>query len=626
MLTRKRCCQLLAAAPLLLVSFARSASCQEVEAPSAQREQIEYSKSHSFPNIFSPYTFPSVAEPGLADSQRLQDLTVGGKLVLSLDDAIALALENNGGIAVARFDLPIAQTDLLRAKGGGATRGVAGAYQSTTLFSGSLGGGVGSGAATGGSGAGGILGGGIDSVGSTSCCDPRVSVSYGWSNAITPLNYKVVSGVSINTTHQASVAAAYSQGFLTGTSLFVSEDNSRLSSNSTTAIYDPEQVSSLSTGLSQHLLRGFGTRANTRFIRIGRNDLKYSMSIFRQRTIVAVAEVMTAYYDLLSDRENILVAQEGLDEAQKLTNHKQAEVGSTAEYDELRSEEEVAGREQDLQKAQDNFAQDAKALKVTLCRDFNEDLATVEVVPSDHLSDPQAGDVPVLAEALREAAIHRPEIEQAEMDASNQKVVIEAIHNSLLPSLDVYASYSLSGLSGALGLTFTNIFGGDYPNFSYGLTLNLPIRNRTAQADAGRALLEQRQLQMKLQDAKNQAVWNVSETLSAVEQARGQLASAQKLVKLARQVLEMRRQRSAVPLADVEDSITSQRNLTAAEARVVEARATYAKSLIRYEVATGTLLDRNNIALSDAIEGRVHDGPSASGTADHQIGRGSAQP
>jgi len=237
------------------------------------------------------------------------------------------------------------------------------------------------------------------------------------------------------------------------------------------------------------------------------------------------------------------------------------------------------------------------------------------------LLDPQPADVPLLAEALRQAASHRPEIEQAEMDLSNQAVVIEAIHNSLLPSLDVYASYSLSGLSGALGHTFTNIFEGDYPNFSYGLTLNLPIRNRTAQADAARALLEQRQLQMKLQDAKNQTIWNVSKALSAVEQARGQLASAQKLVKLARQVLEMRHQKLALPSADVEDAITAQHNLTAAQARVVEARATYAKALIQYEVATGTLLDRNNIALSDAVDGsapQVLDIPRASGPATGQ--------
>ena len=140
----------LAAVPLLFLFFARSAGCQQVDAPSVQRDttHIDYSKSHSFPHIFAPYAFPSVPEPRLADSPRLQDLIVDGKLTLSLEDAIALALENNGEIAVARFELPIAQTDLLRAKGGGATRGVGSTYQSTTLFSGSLGGGVGSGAAS----------------------------------------------------------------------------------------------------------------------------------------------------------------------------------------------------------------------------------------------------------------------------------------------------------------------------------------------------------------------------------------------------------------------------------------------------------------------------------------------
>ena len=209
---------------------------------------------------------------------------------------------------------------------------------------------------------------------------------------------------------------------------------------------------------------------------------------------------------------------------------------------------------------------------------------------------------------------------------ANQQAVIEAIHNSLLPALDVYASYSLSGINGALGPTFTNILEGDYPNISYGLTLNLPIRNRTAQADAERALLEQRQLQAKLQDAKNQAVWNVSKTLSAVEQARDQLASAQKLVKLARQVLDMRHQKAALPSSDVEDAITAQHNLTLAQARVVDARATYAKALIQYEVATGTLLDRNNIALTEAVEGEVHSGTGASGTPEQQIRKGTSQP
>ena len=578
--------------------------------------QFDYSKNHSFPNILYPYTTPFVPEPSLDNSQRLKRLIVDGKLALALDDAIALALENNLDIAVARYNLPIAQTDLLRAKGGGATRGVAGAYQSTTLFSGSLGGGVGSGGGSGGGGAGGTLGGGINGVGSAGCCDPSVYAFYGWSNAITPLNYTVVSGVPVETTHQALFQAGYSQGFLSGTSLGVSEYSYRLSDNTTTSLFNPEFVSGLSVGFSQNLLNGFGSRANGRFIRIGRNNLKYSLSVFRQSVIAQVAAVMTTYYDLLADQENIRVAQEGLGYAQKLLEGNEAElkIGAVAQYDVLRSQEEVADQQQVLLAAGNTFSQDAQSMKAKISKSFNEELATVDLAPSDRLPDPHPDDVPPLAEALREAASHRPEIEQADLNLRNQEYTIQGTRNALLPSVQVFASYSLSGLGGALRPTFANVFENDYPNLSYGVQVGVPFRNRTAQADAARAVLEQRQLQMKLQDAKNQAVWDVSKAVSAVEQARTTLDATLKLAAVSRQVLVMQQQKFKLAAATVEDVITAQRNLATAEGNVVKDRATYAKALIQYEQATGTLLDRNNISLSEAVEGEVRRVPNIPGT------------
>ena len=593
----------------LVLFFPGFATCQEAQRTPADSAatRFDYSKSHAFPKVISPYRVPFVPEPRLNNGRRLQDLIVGGKLMLTLSDAIALALENNLEIAVARYDLPIAQTDLLRAKGGGATRGVAGAYQSNALFSGSLGGGVGSAGGVGAGGAGGVLGGGIDRVGSAPCCDPSLHASYGWSNAITPLNYTVVSGVPIDITHQASVSAGYSQGFLTGTSLFVSESSSRLNSNTTKSIYNPDLVSDISVGVCQHLLRGFGTAAYSRFIRIARNDVKFSASVFRQNVMTAVAAVKTAYYELLADQDSIRVAQGGLEYAQKLLKDNQAEAktGPSARYDVLRSQEEVALQQQDLLAAQNLFFQDAQSLKAKISRSFNEELAAVDVVPTDRLPDPRAGDVPSLAEALREAATRRPEIQQVDANLRNQQIVIESIHNSLLPSLDVYASYYVAGLDGALQPTFTNIFRDDFPNFSYGVTLNMPVRNRTAQGDAARAQLEQRRLQLKLLDAKNQAVWDVNKAVSAVQQARDQFDAATKLVALTREVLEMQQQKFTLTSATVEDVITAQRNLAIAEGHIVKARAAYARTLIQYEQATGTLLERNNIEMSDAVDGDV---------------------
>ena len=618
MVTRMAFWRMLATIPFLVLVLTQPVAGQDARRTSGPEEatHFDYSNSHAFPQLFSPYVTPFVPSPRLDNSRRLPNLIVEGKLMLRLDDAIALALENNLDIEVARYNLPIGQTDYLRAKGGGATRGVAGSYQSTTAFSGSLGGGLSSSGGVGGVGAGGTLGGGVSSVGSAGCCDPSVYAFYGWSDAISPLNYVVVSGVPVETSHTAYFQGGYSQGFLTGTSFGVSEYSYRLSSNTTTSLFNPEFVTGLSIAFSQNLLAGYGYRANALFIRQGRNNLKYAESVFRQSVITQVAAVMSTYYDLLADQEKIRVAQEGLQNAQKLLENNQVElkIGAVAQYDVLRSQEEVALRQQDLLAAGNTFSQDAQSLKAKISKSFNEELATVEIAPTDRLPEPHADDVPPLAEALREAARYSPEIEQADINLRNQEYTIQARRNSLLPQLQVYASYNLAGLGGALRPTFANVFQNEYPNIQYGVTLGIPIRNRTAQADAARALLEQRQLQMKLQDAKNQAVWGVSKAVSAVEQAKSQLDAALNLAAISRQVLGMQQQKFTLASATVEDVIIAQSNLANAQGNVVTARAAYAKALIQYEQATGTLLERNNINLSEAVQGEVQRAPNIPGT------------
>ena len=182
-----------------------------------------------------------------------------------------------------------------------------------------------------------------------------------------------------------------------------------------------------------------------------------------------------------------------------------------------------------------------------------------------------------------------------------------------MPQLQVFASYNLSGLGGALRPTFANIFENDFPNISYGVQLGIPFRNRVAQADAARALLEQRQLQIKLQDAQNQAVWDVNKAVSAVQQAKVQLDAATNLESISRQVLGMQQQKFTLASATVEDVITAQTNLANAQGAVVTARAAYAKALIQYEQAAGTLLERNSINLNEAVQGEVKRAPNIPG-------------
>jgi outer membrane protein len=579
--------------------------------------RYDYSHSHAFPGVFSPYMSPFVPRPRLDNSPRLHDLISNGKLVLTLDDAIALALENNLDVEVARYNLPIAQADYLRTKGGGAARGAAGSFVSTAAFSGALGGGLSSSGSGGGAGATTSLGGGIYGGNTVGCCDPSFYAFYGWSNARTPLDYTVVSGgVSVETSHTAAFQGGYSQGFLTGTSFQAYEYTQRYSSNTPTSLYNPEFYSGLSVGITQNLLNGFGYRANAVFIRQGPNTLKFATSKFRQAVITQVAAVVSTYYDLLADEEKIRVAQEGLQNAEKLLEDNQMElkIGAVAQYDVLRSQEEVALRKQDLLTAGNTFSQDAQTLKAKISKSFNDELAKVDILPTDKLPEPHPEDVPPLNEAMREATSHRPEIEQADLNLRNQEYVIQQTRNALLPQLQAFASYNLYGLGSAVRPTLSNIFLNDFPNISFGIQLGVPIRNRIAQADAARALIEQRQMQMTLEQAKNQAVWDVAKAVSAVEQAKSQLDAALNLETISRQVLGMQQHKFTLASATVEDVITAQTNLANAQGAVVTARAAYAKALIQYEQAAGTLLERNNINLNEAVQGEVKRTPNIPGT------------
>ncbi len=571
----------------------------------AEATLYDYTRSTTFPHLLAPYSPPFVPRTRLANSSLVDELISGGKLDLSLADAIALAIENNLDIGVARYDLPIAQTDLLRAKAGGAARGVAGATLSQTLFGGALGTGVGGGGGAGGGGAGGFVGGGIPSVGGASCCDPHVSVQYGWGYTVTPLNYLAITGVPVVSAHTSYTSASYGQGFLTGTSVVFNISSARQTTNSITQLFNPDITSDYTVGITQSLLRGFGKRANAQFIRIAENDQKFSKSVFRQKVIDTVTKVISTYYDLLADQENIHVAKEALGYAQELLrdNQEEKKIGAAAQLDVAQSELDVANRQQDLLTAQNTFEQDSQTMKSLISRSFNGRIAAVDVNPVDHLPNPHPDDIPTLAEALRKGATHRPEIEQAMVNLKNQQITIKATHNELLPSLNAFAAFSPQGQEGAYGPAFSQVFRNRYPGYGYGISLSIPIRNRQAQADAARALLEQRQMEMKLQQARNQMVWDVSKAVSQVHEAKGELDAAVKVAALARQTFEMTRDKFAAGRSTVDEVITAQTQLGTAENQEVKARAAYAKALVNYEQATGTLLSRNHIELSNAVRG-----------------------
>ena len=616
---------------------------------------VDYSQStHESAHVLGPWVPPEVPEPALSNSQLIHSLTREGKLYLSLDDALALALEDNLDIAVTRYDLPEAQLDYLRTKGGGASRGVAGAFQSQSLFAGAVGAGISGFSGASNTNAGGAIGGaGAVNVGAIGCCDPTTGFNFGWSHNVNPLNFSTVNLAPTTTTQQTSMSGFLGQGFLTGTSFALSLSGFRESTTSPAALFNPEVPMGLTFGIVQHLLNGFGYRANAKFIRIAQNDLRFADAAFRLQVITTISKVVNDYYTLLYDRENVRVAQEAVNYSERLLsdNKKQVEIGTLAPIEVVRAESEVAADQQTLIVAQTTLRQQEEVLKTELAKQVGPDLINTQIEPTDKFPDPRPDDIPPLAQALQLAVQNRPELEETRLNLRNLDITLKAVRNQLLPTLDAFAAYTPQGLSGnqaiygcpagstlittqnvcvtsigerlpanitgiqqgGFGGSFTDLLHADFPAYSFGITLTLPVRNRVAQADAARAQFEQRQFQTQLQSQRNLVEQDVRNAEIATTQAKAQIDAAGKAIDLARQTLEADRKKFELGETTTFQLIQDQRDLATAEGNGAKARQAYASALTQFAQATATILGKYHVQMADAKSGRVTHPPNIPG-------------
>ena len=295
---------------------------------------------HAVLGIWKPYAPHGLPQPVLKNSDRLHALIRDHKLLLSLNDAVALALENNFDIAIARYNLDIANTDLLLARSGGTVRGVStgllegtpGGTAASTSTAGSTGGGSGGtsvGAGGSASGSGGLVISTQNSVGSPiDSFDPVLTGNVSWDRQLMPIPTPVIYGGNTalrENTNQYNFS--YTQGWVTGTQAQVSYDNERLSLPTSIPAeffpFNPEMNSSWKVQVRQHLLQGWGLDNNRRQILIAKNDIKVTDASFRAQVISTVAQIQNIYWDLVNAYENVKVQQTALEFANRtLTDNK----------------------------------------------------------------------------------------------------------------------------------------------------------------------------------------------------------------------------------------------------------------------------------------------------------------
>ncbi len=602
-------------------------------------QEQDYTKPRSPWTVVGPYTSRAVPNPNLVNAPRLDQLLKGGKLMLSLNDAIALTLENNLDIAIARYNLPIADTDILRTKSGGAARGV-----NTGLVSGTLGGtttgtsgsqGSGSGGTTSGAGGAGSGSGGI--VTSTSGAgsavdsfDPILSGTLAMERATILTANAISTGRFTFQQNTTTGNFGYFQGFQSGTALNVGFNNNRLATDSTSALF-PALSSSFRATVRQHLLQGFGFAPNTRFIRIAKNNREISDLSFKNQIISTVSQVQNIYWDLVNAYEDLKVKQRSLALADKTLgdNRKQVEIGTLAPIEIVRAQSEVATRNQDLIISQTNLQLQQLFMLNAISRNVSDaTLATVEIVPTDQMMLTAVEPVRPIQDLINDALAHRPDLVSQRIDLTNRGITDKATRNALLPTLDLNGWYGGAGLTGntqscvagvctltgagrGYGGAVGDLFDSTAPDKGVSLTLNIPLRNRAAQADQVRSQLELRQAQMRLRQVENEINIGVRNSQFAVTQNRARVDAAQKARDLAAESLDAEQKKYALGASTNTLVLQAQRDFAQSDSNVVAAMAAYEKSIVALDQTTGFTLERNGIQFADAVSGNLTKLPSA---------------
>jgi outer membrane protein len=588
----------------------------------------------------------SVSSSDFRDSTRIGGLIRAGQLYLSLQDAIALALENNLDLELERYGVSMATTDTYRAQGGGVLRGVPLAVNEAPA---GIGGPSGSPllttAATGAT---------PQSTVSVSVTDTQliaesqnnlgVTGTFPFANGpLIPLFDPALTGQLLgqrSNTPQASVFNTnstdltansftgnfgYVQGFSPGTQISAGFQNTYQDQNAVRNIFNPYSLSGLGVTITQPLLRGFGSELNRRFIHIAKNSEKISDYVFQQQVISTISGVIRLYDDLVSLNADLRVKQQTLATAQRLLedNKNKVDQGTLAPIEATRAEAQVAAARQDVINSEGYVRQQELILKTVLARNWGDDPIVHEarIIPTDTLAlEPLPTQTP--AEIVTQALSNRPEFLAAKLQLTNSQISLKGTKNELLPEIDLVGSYQAGGIAGALnptagatgtfpgangnyGTVLDQILKGTYPTYSVGINLNLPIRNRVAQADVARDELQVRQTQVRLKQLENQVRAEVEDALIALQRTRAAYEAATLTTRLQEQSLEIEQEKFDVGLSTNFLVIQYQGFVAQARSTEVAALDAYAKAKTQYERSVGLTLNNHNVSIDEALKGVV---------------------
>ena len=665
---------------LVTASFAQNATPQSPQAsmppltpmpqaPAPQNNAHPYSDQNyakplsPFPNVLAPYKVRNVPPPNLTNSARIDQLIRDGKMYLSINEAVAMALENNLDITIQRYNMSIADTDILRTQSGQFDRGVnagvvsgtpggslgatstGGTGSSSTGAQGTGAGGTQVGVGGAGAGAAGIVASTLGAGPTIDNFDPTISGTVGGEHAITPQSNIIFTGTPTLIQNTNTYNFQYTQGFSTGTLATVGFNNNRITTNSLFTLVSPNINTAFRFTLRQHLLQGFGFDPNLRYIRIARNNREITDVVFRQQIIQTVSQIENIYWDLVTAYEAVEVNERALQLAEKTLSddQEQVRIGTLAPITLAQAQSGVASAKQNLITSQTNLQLEQLLMKNAITKNMGDPiLAIAPVIPTDTLNPNEQYEVRPVDDLIQEALQARPEIAIARIQLTNQEITRKSLKNALRPTLDLYAFYGASGLAGDQNPAFPdcsgsgaipgenclppgtiprsgypnafhNLFNSSAPDKGVGVNLNVTLRNRSAQADQVRSELEYRQSQVGLQQTENTIALQVRNAQFTMQQNFAALQAAIAARDYAKESLVAEQKKFSYGASTPTLVLQASSNLTQAESNVLNATANYEKSKVQLDLSTAETLKKLGIDIADAEAGQVKQMPTVHG-------------
>jgi outer membrane protein TolC len=596
--------------------------------------------------FIGPYHAPKVPELFPGSGARLQGLIRDGKLYLSARDAIALAIENNLDVEIERYNLVLADTDRRRAAGGGSLRGIdftiseppngvggpgspllnttatnpnpttptvtdLTSLNSTTQTQTNLS--ASSTATT------------QYSAGPTvPLYDPNVFLQGGYLRRSDTVSLTPTAGTSNQSQPLDFIAAnlSYVEGFRTGLQLEATANDASQVLYGGSSQRDPFSQPSTSISLTQPLLRGAGT-VNLRYIRIANENRKVSRLLFEQQVLETVYGASRIYFDLASLGENVAVKQDALKAAQKLESDDEAQVelGTLAPIELVRAKALVSSSQFDLTQAQGLYRTQEVILRNLILRTDSPVFAAgfTEIVPTDRIVVPEALDRTAVADLIQQGLARRPDLAQSQLQVKTGQISAAAARNQALPQLNVYANVQTRGVAeqayeqlGTTGTAVPNLplnfsTGGLKTSTIYqaGVQLNLPLRNRTAEADAARDAVQVRETQARTEKLAESIRQDIENAQIAVETSFAAYQAAVASRGYQEQLLQATRDLVEFGQSTQLDIVQGQAYLAQARSTEIAARSNFKKAQIELDRALGDLLEKNGISLEDAVQGQV---------------------